>query len=41
MKVMFAGFVASVLIAVAAWYGLNNAGFSTQQTYTSPNVRLN
>lgn len=40
MKAMFAGFAAAILIAVGAWYGLNQLGFSSAEVYSSPNVRL-
>lgn len=41
MKVMFTGFVAAVLIAVGAYYGLHELGFSAAETGAGPNVRLN
>ena len=37
---MFAGFAAIVVIAAVAWYGLGQAGFSSQDTQSSANVRL-
>lgn len=40
MKAMLAGFVAIIVIAYGAWYGLNQLGFSTADVYSSPNVRL-
>lgn len=40
MKAMIAGFVAIVLIGVAAYYGLHELGFSAQEAYSGPNVRL-
>lgn len=40
MKAMFTAFVAIALIAVAAWYGLENAGFSTPDRTTGDSVRL-
>ena len=40
MKAMLAGFLATALIGVVAFYGLGYAGFSTEEVYTGPNVRL-
>ena len=40
MKSMLAGFAAVILLAVAAWYGLHELGFSAQDAYSGPNVRL-
>lgn len=41
MKAMMTGFAASGLIAVGAWYALNEIGFSSAKANTSPNsVRL-
>ncbi len=40
MKAMFAGFAAALLIAFGAWYGLTHAGFSSQEVYSGPNVRV-
>ncbi|AKO99880.1 MAG: hypothetical protein RID15_06920 [Marinovum algicola] len=40
MKAMFAGFAAIVLIGVAAYYGLHELGFSAQEAYSGPNVRV-
>lgn len=40
MKAMLTGFVAIVLIAVLAWYGLNALGFSAQDAYSGANVRV-
>ena len=40
MKPMIAGFAATVAIAVAAYYGLGQAGFSSSEVYSGENVRL-
>jgi hypothetical protein len=40
MKAMLAGFAAIVVISVVAWYGLENAGFSSQEVYSGANVRI-
>lgn len=40
MKAMFAGFAASVVIAIAAWAILNQAGFSTSEVNSGESVRL-
>ena len=40
MKPMFAGFAAIVLIAVLAWYGLGQAGFSSAEIQSGASVRL-
>lgn len=40
MKAMLAGFVAVAVIAVVAYFGLHEIGFSSQQVYSSENVRL-
>ncbi len=40
MKAMLAGFAAIIVITVAAWYGLGQAGFSSQDVYSSQNVRI-
>lgn len=40
MRVMLLAFLATAVIAVVAWYGLQNAGFSTAQETAGPNVRL-
>ncbi|SDX84560.1 hypothetical protein [Citreimonas salinaria] len=41
MKAMMTGFAASALIAVGAWYTLNQIGFSSAEVYSSPgSVRL-
>lgn len=41
MKAMLAGFAAIVLIAVGAFVGLHQLGFSAQEAYSGANVRLN
>jgi hypothetical protein len=40
MRVMLLAFLATGLIAIGAWYGLNHAGFSSADMGSSPNVRL-
>jgi len=40
MKAMFASFVAIALIAMAAWFTLNQMNFTSQDVYSGPNVRL-
>ncbi|MFK7752732.1 MAG: hypothetical protein AB8B51_09290 [Sedimentitalea sp.] len=40
MKAMLAAFVAMIVISVAAWYGLGEAGFSAADQGSSPGVRL-
>lgn len=40
MKAMLTGFAAMILITVGAWYGLGQAGFSSQDVYSGQNVRL-
>jgi len=40
MKAMLTGFAAIVVIAVVAWYGLGQAGFSSEEAYSNENVRL-
>lgn len=40
MKAMFTGFAAIVVISIGAWYGLGQAGFSTQEVQSGANVRL-
>lgn len=41
MKAMLAGFAATVVIGVVAWYGLDAyAGYSSQDVYSGPSVRL-
>jgi hypothetical protein len=40
MKAMLAGFVAVAVIGVVAYFGLHEIGFSSQQVYSSENVRL-
>lgn len=41
MKSMLAGFAAVILIGVAAYYGLHELGFSAEEAYSGPNVRVN
>ncbi len=41
MKPMLSGFAAIIVIAVGAWYGLGQAGFSSSDVNSSANVRLN
>ncbi|WP_323764718.1 hypothetical protein [Marinovum sp.] len=40
MKAMLAGFAAIVVIGVAAYYGLHELGFSAEEAYSGPNVRV-
>jgi hypothetical protein len=40
MKAMWLAFAAIAIIAVAAWYGLGQAGFSAADRTTSASVRL-
>lgn len=40
MKAMYAGFAAMILIAVGAYYGLHEIGYSSQDRYSGQNVRL-
>jgi hypothetical protein len=40
MKAMFAAFLAIAVIAVGADYGLDRAGFASDEVLSSPNVRL-
>lgn len=40
MKVMLSAFLAIGLIAVGAYYGLNEVGFSSSERQTSDAVRL-
>ncbi|MFZ7091828.1 hypothetical protein [Primorskyibacter sp. 2E233] len=40
MKAMFTGFVAMVVIAVGAYYGLHEIGFSSKERAAGASVRL-
>ena len=40
MKAMFSGFAAIIVISIAAYYGLGQAGFSSQEVHSSDSVRL-
>jgi hypothetical protein len=40
MKAMLAGFAAIVVISVGAYYGLGQAGFSSDEVHSSDSVRL-
>ncbi|MDO6584698.1 hypothetical protein Q4543_04125 [Salipiger sp. 1_MG-2023] len=40
MKAMLSGFVAIVIIGVGAYFTLESLGFSSQEVYSSPNVRV-
>ena len=40
MRAMFLAFLAIAVIAVGAWFTLQNAGFSTAEHTVSPDVRL-
>ena len=40
MKAILSGFAAIVILSVAAYYGLQQAGFSSEDVFSSENVRL-
>ena len=40
MKVMMLAFLAIAVIGVVSYYGLNQIGYSSQEQYSSANVRL-
>lgn len=40
MKAILAGFAATIVIAIAANFGLAEIGFSAQDRYSSDSVRL-
>jgi len=40
MKPMFAGFFAIIVISIAAYFGLGEAGFSSSDVFSGDNVRL-
>ena len=40
MKTMYLAFAAIAVISVAAWFGLNNAGFSSAEQSAGDAVRL-
>ena len=40
MKAMIIGFIATAVISVAAYYGLDYAGFSSEEVFSGDNVRL-
>jgi|GEM_PF-735800 len=40
MKPLLLGVLTTCVIGVVAYYGLNNAGWSSQDVYSSENVRL-
>lgn len=40
MKAMMMGFAAMAAITVGSWYGLGQAGFSSQEVNSGPSVRL-
>lgn len=40
MRAMFAAFAGIIVIAGLAWFGLKQAGFSTEEVHSSQNVRL-
>ncbi|MEL7115880.1 MAG: hypothetical protein AAGP08_09855 [Pseudomonadota bacterium] len=40
MKAMFAGFAAMIVISIGAYYALGEAGFSSEDTFSNDNVRL-
>ncbi len=41
MKAMLSGFAAIIVISTAAYLGLQEAGFSSEDVHSSENVRLN
>lgn len=41
MKAMVSGFAAIIVIGVVAFYGLGQAGFASQDVFSSDSVRLN
>ncbi|MGH1412558.1 MAG: hypothetical protein ACRBB0_03635 [Pelagimonas sp.] len=41
MKAMWAGFAATVIIAIAANFALAQIGFSSEDRYSGASVRLN
>ena len=40
MKAMLTGFAAIVIVSGVAWYGLEQAGFSSAEVFSNSNVRL-
>lgn len=40
MKAMLTGFAAIVVVSGIAWYGLEQAGFSSAEVFSSGSVRL-
>ena len=40
MQAMMTGFALTIVIAVGAWYGLGQAGFSAEDVNSGPSVRL-
>lgn len=40
MKAMLSGFAAIIIIGVGAYYGLHMLDFSSQDVFSSPNVRV-
>lgn len=40
MKAMYGAFAFAIVVAVVAYFGLNQAGFSTQDQGSGANVRL-
>lgn len=40
MKAMLAGFAATIVIGIGAYYALGKAGFSAQEVGSGANVRL-
>ena len=40
MKAMMTGFAVMIVLSVAAYYGLGEAGFSSEEVHSSDNVRL-
>ncbi|WP_425039010.1 hypothetical protein [Primorskyibacter sp. S187A] len=40
MKAMMTGFAAIIVISIGAYFALGEMGFSSEDTFSSPNVRL-
>jgi hypothetical protein len=40
MKAMMTGFAAIIVIGIAAYYGLGQAGFSSAEVHSADSVRL-
>ncbi|WP_281277460.1 hypothetical protein [Paracoccus methylarcula] len=40
MKAILAGFIVMIGVSLGAWLVLGETGFSSQEVYSGPNVRL-